>query len=87
MLLSQMPSIRWFALLCDVAMVAALVGVVVVLPALLVCFGPGKPLTQECRTAEFEMHRIAPADGLPFSALLSEERIERALARCRRRQK
>lgn len=40
MLLSHMPSIRWLALMCDVAMLAALGAVLVILPALLLCFRP-----------------------------------------------
>lgn len=42
MLLSHMPTIRWLALMCDVAMLAALAAVLILLPALLLCFGrPG----------------------------------------------
>ncbi len=47
MLLSRMPAIRWFALLCDVAMLAAIVGVLVILPALLLCFWSEKPTHEE----------------------------------------
>jgi predicted RND superfamily exporter protein len=47
MLLSRMPSIRWLALLCDVAMLAAIVAVLVILPALLLCFWPQKPTHEE----------------------------------------
>ena len=47
MLLSGMPSIRWLALLCDVAMLAAIVAVLVILPALLLCFWPEKPPPEE----------------------------------------
>jgi predicted RND superfamily exporter protein len=39
-ILSHMPSIRWLALLCDVAMLTALIGVLVILPAMLLCFWP-----------------------------------------------
>jgi predicted RND superfamily exporter protein len=47
MLLSHMPSIRWLALMCDVAMLSALAAVLVILPALLLCFWSprqGEPL-------------------------------------------
>ena len=47
MLLSRMPSIRWLALLCDVAMLAAIGAVLVILPAFLLCFWPEKPSSRE----------------------------------------
>lgn len=46
MLLSHMPTIRWLAVMCDVAMLSALGAVLVILPALLVCFwSPNHPAT------------------------------------------
>jgi len=44
MLLSGVPSIRWLALLCDVAMLTALVSVLIILPALLACFCKDRPV-------------------------------------------
>jgi predicted RND superfamily exporter protein len=38
MLSSGAPSIRWLALLCDIAMMTALAAVLIILPKLLACF-------------------------------------------------
>lgn len=53
MLLSHMPSIRWLALLCDVAMLTALGAVLVILPAMLLCFWPDRTAGGD-RTASAE---------------------------------
>lgn len=53
MLLSHMPSIRWLALLCDVAMLTALGAVLVILPAMLLCFWPDREAgTDQAASAE-----------------------------------
>lgn len=46
MLLSGVPSIRWLALLCDVAMITALAAVLIILPALLSCFWQDRSAVQ-----------------------------------------
>jgi predicted RND superfamily exporter protein len=58
MLLSQMPITRWFGLLCSVTMITALVAVLLVLPALLLCFWPRSSEPQDSEDRAEGSHQL-----------------------------